>query len=160
MGFVDFIVTFITFNVTLLISLAILVPFIGVVVRYRANYNPRALNLSEEDARVAPRISSLLSMFLRTRRIEGWQGLWKGFSECRAHSCPFCANYLDADWGFAVPSLLYSLFNTFTAILWLGASGNRPKGQYSIPEASAFRALIYGLVMSFLSIPFTIIINR
>ena len=80
MGAVEFLITLITFSVTLVISLGILVPFIGIVVRYRANYNPRALNLGEEEARVAPRISSLFAMFLRTRRIEGWQGLWKGFS--------------------------------------------------------------------------------
>lgn len=76
------------------VGLAAIVPFVGIIVRFRVNYNPRGLNLGPsgdvvgiapdggEDARVVgPKVTSLLGMFLRVRRIEGWKGLYKGFSK-------------------------------------------------------------------------------
>lgn len=77
------------------LGVALVVPFVGIVVRYRVNYNPKGFSLGPrigadddasaaqvEDGRVVgPRVAGLLAMFLRVRRLEGWRGLWKGFSE-------------------------------------------------------------------------------
>lgn len=96
MGIVESIVGIFVFLLSTTFGLALIVPFVGIVVRYRVNYNPRAINLgpsgdaigitpegSEDGRVVGPRVTSLLSMFLRVRRIEGWKGLYKGFSEYR-----------------------------------------------------------------------------
>lgn len=77
------------------IGVGLIVPFVGIVVRFRVNYNPKGFALGSrygdaiglapdgtEEARVVgPRVTSLFSMLLRVRRLEGWRGLWKGFSE-------------------------------------------------------------------------------
>jgi hypothetical protein len=74
-----------------LVGLALFVPFLGVVVRFRSNYTPKGLHLGGEDTeataqqlsqdpRVGPVVNSLWAMFWRVRRIEGWMGLFKGYS--------------------------------------------------------------------------------
>jgi len=92
-----------------------------------------------EDARVVgPKVTSLLGMFLRVRRIEGWKGLYKGF----------------------MPIYLYTIVNTLFSLVYIGASMQAPKGTYSIPRASMVQSLFYALFMSFVAIPFGIITNR
>ncbi|KAF7335720.1 hypothetical protein MVEN_02227500 [Mycena venus] len=59
----------------------ITMPFLGVLVRYRANYTPKtgAVRLDEEDG--APRsVASIgyFGMMKRVHRLEGWAGLYKG----------------------------------------------------------------------------------
>jgi hypothetical protein len=52
----------------------------GVLVRFRANYNPKALRLDAEgeaQAHTGPVIESYFAMFVRTWKIEGWPGLYK-----------------------------------------------------------------------------------
>ena len=58
---------------TLALSTAITVPLTGVLVRYRANYNPKGLQLNAEgDAQpyTGPIIRSYFAMFARVYRIE------------------------------------------------------------------------------------------
>ncbi|KAG9049951.1 hypothetical protein FS837_008538 [Tulasnella sp. UAMH 9824] len=132
------------------VVLAIVVPFIGIVVRFRVNYNPRALSLGPggdaigvpdggEDGRVVgPRVTSLLGMFLRVRRIEGWKGLYKGY----------------------MPLLLYTMGNTLFSLVWTGSKAHSPKGGYSIPRATMFQSLVYALFMALIALPFGILTNR
>jgi hypothetical protein len=73
--------------------LGVIFPFSSVIVRYRANFTPKGLNLtnSEEeglggaqtlsqDPRVGPVVNSIWAMCLRVKRIEGWAGFYKGLS--------------------------------------------------------------------------------
>lgn len=69
LGFVDTIVLFLSLG----ISLSIVVPLTGVLVRFRANYNPKALQLDAEGGAVpytGPVINSYFSMMARVWRIE------------------------------------------------------------------------------------------
>ena len=94
MGVIESVVAVIVFLAATSFGLAILLPFVGIVVRFRINYNPKALNLGPagdaigvmpdggEDGRVVgPKVTSLFGMLVRVWRIEGWKGLYKGFSE-------------------------------------------------------------------------------
>ncbi|KAG8934541.1 hypothetical protein FRC02_009753 [Tulasnella sp. 418] len=45
-------------------------------------------------------------------------------------------------------------------MLYIGASMKAPKGQYSIPRATMWQSFVYGVVMAFVSLPFSIITNR
>lgn len=47
--------------------------------RLRANYNPKGVGLeSGLDSRVGPTLNTLWGTLSRTKRIEGWKGLYKG----------------------------------------------------------------------------------
>lgn len=77
LGFFDAIVLL----VSLAISLAILVPLSGVLVRFRANYNPKALQLDTEghvQAYTSPVITSYFAMLKRVYDIE--VSLFPGFT--------------------------------------------------------------------------------
>ncbi|KAJ7190825.1 mitochondrial carrier domain-containing protein [Mycena pura] len=61
------------------IIFGITMPFIGVLVRYRANYIPKRVQLPGEDVAREDRSSdSYFGMFKRVHRLEGWAGLYKG----------------------------------------------------------------------------------
>jgi hypothetical protein len=58
---------------SLALSLAILVPLAGALVRFRAHYNPKGLQLDSEGGvqpHTGPVISSFFSMLKRVHRIE------------------------------------------------------------------------------------------
>ncbi|KAG8864520.1 hypothetical protein FRB96_005023 [Tulasnella sp. 330] len=142
------------------IGVGLIVPFVGIVVRFRVNYNPKGFALggaaqtassrlgdsiglapdgTEEARVVGPRVTSLLGMLLRVRRLEGWRGLWKGF----------------------MPLYIYTGVNTVFSLLYLGARmSSAPKGSYGIPRASLFQSLVWGVFTSMTAIPFGIIANR
>jgi hypothetical protein len=68
---------------SLAISLAIVVPLAGVLVRFRASYNPRGLALDSEGSAVphtGPVVSSYFGMLRRVWQIEGFSGFYKGLS--------------------------------------------------------------------------------
>lgn len=91
--------------ISLAISLAIVVPLTGALTRFRANYNPKGLQLDAEGGAqpyTGPVVSSFFGMLKRVHRIEvrllchvymrksnmtsqGWSGLYKGLS---AYQCP------------------------------------------------------------------------
>ncbi|KAF5384227.1 hypothetical protein D9615_003440 [Tricholomella constricta] len=66
----------------LFIIIAITVPLAGALVRYRANYSPKAVQLSAEEEsvhnRTGPVIGGYFAMLKRVYRMEGWAGLYKG----------------------------------------------------------------------------------
>jgi hypothetical protein len=78
----DFIVTLIIASIimaTLMcVTVAVTMPFHGALVRLRANYNPRAVGLEGIENRVGPTLTSLIGTLQRTKRLEGWYGLYKG----------------------------------------------------------------------------------
>lgn len=98
-----FVVDFLIVVVALAVSLLITVPIIGGLVRLRANYNPKGLQLDEEGVvhpYTGPQLTSFLGMLTRVKRLEvrplqsltsdvlihplslqGWPGLYKGLSE-------------------------------------------------------------------------------
>lgn len=89
--------------VALTVSLAITVPITGALVRLRANYNPKGLQLDDEGVvhpYTGPQLTSFFGMLARVKRLEvrpyqilatdtlihtpflqGWPGLYKGLSE-------------------------------------------------------------------------------
>ncbi|KAJ7681364.1 hypothetical protein B0H17DRAFT_1076470 [Mycena rosella] len=61
----------------------LIMPFVGVLVRYRANYTPKtgAVRLDGEDGQTPAPIADFTSYFgmmKRVHRFEGWAGLYKG----------------------------------------------------------------------------------
>lgn len=89
--------------VALAVSLLITVPISGALVRLRANYNPKGLQLDDEGVvhpYTGPQLTSFFGMLARVKRLEvrprqilaadtlihtpfsqGWPGLYKGLSE-------------------------------------------------------------------------------
>jgi hypothetical protein len=99
----DFLIGLTIVSASVGVSLLISVPFTGAVVRLRANYNPKSLQLDEEGVvqpYTGPQITSFFGMLARVKRIEvshthyapsleitcsqGWPGLYKGFSKLYA----------------------------------------------------------------------------
>ncbi|ADV21006.1 hypothetical protein I315_02177 [Cryptococcus gattii Ru294] len=124
--------------VALALSVAITLPFAGALVRWRANYNPLAVGLDQE-SRVGPTLTSLFGTMKRIKRLEGWQGLWKGM----------------------YPTLLYSTLLSVLSIIFVGGSATKgPKNSYSVPEAGGISMAIFSMLLAIISLPMTIIINR
>lgn len=93
-----------TFAGTISASFLIAVPLAGALVRFRANYTPKGLQLDGEGGvqpYAGPVVSSYFGMLMRAKRLEvsscellrmyaqcintyldlqGWSGLYKGFS--------------------------------------------------------------------------------
>ena len=72
-----------TFLLFIGVSLAVTVPLTGTLVRLRANFNPKGLQLDPEDGvqpHTGPVISGFFAMMRRVKRLEGWAGLYKGLS--------------------------------------------------------------------------------
>ncbi|KAF9259061.1 hypothetical protein L218DRAFT_875604 [Marasmius fiardii PR-910] len=70
---------------TTLISVAISVPLSGALIRWRVHYNPNRIQLQEteeqqENPRAASAVTGYFSTLGRVYRLEGWAGLYKGFS--------------------------------------------------------------------------------
>ncbi|KAJ9104692.1 hypothetical protein QFC20_004464 [Naganishia adeliensis] len=123
-----------------LVGTAIVMPFQGALVRLRANYNPKGVGLeSGLDSRVGPTLNTLWGTLTRTKRIEGWNGLYKG----------------------AIPNIIFSGIVSVASIVFVGASATRgPKGSYSVPEAGGIRMALFTVFMTLVTLPMTVIINR
>ncbi|TRM69913.1 hypothetical protein BD626DRAFT_475747 [Schizophyllum amplum] len=126
--------------VSLAVSLAIVVPLSGVLIRYRANYNPKGLNLDSEGGaspHTGPVINNYFTMLARVYRIEGWAGLYKGF----------------------MPTFLTTLMITVGLVLF--ADAPRPgSGHYRAPDIGIIGSLIYSLGNMLISLPSAIITCR
>lgn len=134
--FADLILIFLSLG----ISLAIVVPLTGVLVRFRANFNPKALQLDAEGGAVphtGPVINSYFSMMARVWRHEGAQGFYKGY----------------------MPTLMSTSFVTLLIVIFMGPFNLR-RGNYNAPNASLLGTLIYSIGMVFISLPTTIITYR
>ncbi|KAI0267145.1 mitochondrial carrier [Gloeopeniophorella convolvens] len=126
-------------SVTLLIS----VPLTGTLVRLRANYNPKGLQLDPEDGvqpHTGPVINSFFSMFARVRRLEGWPGLMKGM----------------------MPTLIANVVLSLYSAIALDASLSDPRnhGVYNAPTTSIGGTLSYSIFLMLVSLPAVIITYR
>ncbi|EJD02710.1 uncharacterized protein FOMMEDRAFT_122738 [Fomitiporia mediterranea MF3/22] len=135
------------FAIVFVLSFAVLflitVPLAGVLVRFRANYTPKGLQLDGEGGvqpHTGPVVNSYFAMFARVKRLEGWTGLYKGL----------------------MPSLINSLIIVaFIAVLPgtpLAHTGGHKK--YSAPIEGVWNRLAYSLFMMVISLPATVITNR
>jgi hypothetical protein len=90
-------------TVALAVSMLLTIPITGALVRLRANYNPKGLQLDDEGVvhpYTGPQLTSFFGMLFRVKRLEvrsrrgpatamlihilssqGWPGLYKGLSE-------------------------------------------------------------------------------
>ncbi|KAG8695392.1 hypothetical protein FRC12_012571 [Ceratobasidium sp. 428] len=127
------------------LGLIIAVPIAGAIVRLRANYTPKGLQLDQDDtntpsqARVGPAVDGVINMLRRIRRLEGWPGMYKGF----------------------VPAVISTIIVTLWAILTVpGHAKYRPCSQVYVPATSIFRGLLYGVGALLVAIPYEILFNR
>ncbi|GBE80998.1 hypothetical protein SCP_0307210 [Sparassis crispa] len=123
------------------ISLIVTVPLTGALVRLRANYNPRGLQLDPEgnvEPHTGPVVTSFFGMLKRVKRIEGWSGLYKGM----------------------MPTLLASAVLTAFAVIALNSTSASYHGRVNPPSAGPFGVLAYGLFSMLISLPATIITYR
>jgi len=126
--------------IALAISLIIFVPLSGVLVRFRANYNPKGLQLDSEGGAVphtGPIVRSYFKMMGRVYRIEGWQGFYKGL----------------------MPTLLSSLL-VGSVILFVVDTDKPRHGKYRAPETGILGTLLYSLALLVVSLPTAILTYR
>jgi len=130
----------ITLPFALGLSLAFAVPLTGALVRFRANYNPKALQLDEEggaQAHTGPIITSYFGMLMRVYRLEGWPGMYKGF----------------------MPTFLAATLVIFFMTVVLGISTVH-HGDYTSPPSGVVGTLFYAFFMMILQLPVGIITYR
>lgn len=129
--------------ISLAISLLVAVPIAGVLVRFRANYTPKGLQLDGEGGvqpHTGPVVNSYFAMFKRVKRLEGWAGLYKGF----------------------MPSVLSTVAIMLFLLVLPDTSLSNPSGhrKYSAPINGLWNRLAYSLFMMIISLPVVIITNR
>jgi len=125
---------------SLAISLGIVVPLSGVLVRFRANYTPRGLALDPEGSAVphtGPVVSSYFGMFRRVWDIEGFQGLYKGL----------------------MPTLITALTVSLAILTFMDSPGHR-HSSYRAPSSGILGTFIYSILMMLISLPSAIITYR
>ncbi|TKY86437.1 hypothetical protein EX895_004586 [Sporisorium graminicola] len=164
----DAIVVLIAIALSIGISVLISQPFNGAIVRLRANYLPKAVSLDNvlEDgagstsgpralssfllserrssAKIGPVVTGVFAMMFRTKRLEGWAGIYKG-------SIP-------------VAIQIFTL-STLTVIFFAGASASSPGSAYKAGPAgpgqfSFFANLFYMLFVSLAALPLNVITYR
>ncbi|KAF9566722.1 hypothetical protein CPC08DRAFT_740510 [Agrocybe pediades] len=122
------------------VSLAVFVPLTGVLVRFRANYNPKGLQLDPEggtDLYTGPIVKSYFGMLQRVYQLEGWPGLYKGLMPT------------------AISTLFISLIVLFTM------DTDKPRhGSYRAPEVGILGTMIYSVIMMIISLPTAILTYR
>ncbi|KAL1412349.1 hypothetical protein Q8F55_000093 [Vanrija albida] len=70
-----------TVLVTVPLALLVAMPFIGAIVRLRANYNPKGVSLADDDPHYAgPQLTGVFATLRRTIAVEGWYGVYKGWA--------------------------------------------------------------------------------
>ncbi|KAL7424809.1 hypothetical protein Q5752_000493 [Cryptotrichosporon argae] len=121
------------------LTVGLTMPFYGSLVRLRANYNPHAVGLDGTDNRVGPRLTTLFGTMKRTKRLEGWYGLYKG----------------------VIPMMISMTLVSLASVIFVGGSATRgPKGGYTVPAEGGIRMALFTIVLTLISLPCTIIINR
>ncbi|TFK54432.1 mitochondrial carrier [Heliocybe sulcata] len=139
LGFFDILILALSLGILLLIT----VPLSGTLVRFRANYNPKGLQLDAEGGaqpHTGPLVTSYFGMMRRVYSIEGLAGLYKGF----------------------MPTLLSALALTLFAVILLGESPSSPRrtGSYHGPSASIIPTLVYSIFDMLVSLPAVVITYR
>jgi len=136
-----FVVDLLIIVVGLAVSLLITVPITGALVRLRANYNPKGLQLDDEGVvhpYTGPQLTSFFGMFARVKRLEGWPGLYKGL----------------------MPHLITAVIMTAFAFVFYDSSGPRHHGMANAPRAGPFGVLMYSIFWMIVTLPAMIISYR
>ncbi|RDX55007.1 mitochondrial carrier [Lentinus brumalis] len=140
-GLFEFIVLSLTLVISLVVSLAITVPLTGALVRLRANYNPKALQLDPEgnvNVHTGPIVTSFFGMLRRVYRIEGWAGLYKGL----------------------MPTGIATLVMTGFAIAALDSKRLASHGRIDPPDVGILATLVYGIFGMLVALPAAIVTYR
>jgi len=132
--------------ISILITVWILIPVVGVVTRFRINYTPKGVGLGEaeegdgqrlsQDMRVGPVVNSPLAMFIRVKRIEGYQGLYKGL----------------------MPLFLTAILQHILSYIFISGGGTSPR--YAISSRGLWSTIIWCFFIVVWSIPREILVNR
>ncbi|PBK81942.1 mitochondrial carrier [Armillaria gallica] len=136
LGFLDFL----ALTLSLAVSLAIIVPLTGILIRFRANYNPKGLQLDPEGGaqpHTGPVIKSYFGMMKRVYQIEGWPGLYKGL----------------------MPTLLSTSVVTVLIIVFMDTPKPR-HGTYHAPQTGVLGTLVYSIGMMLIALPTAIVTYR
>jgi len=136
-----FVVDLFIIVVALAVSLLITVPVTGALVRLRANYNPKGLQLDDEGVvhpYTGPQLTSFFGMLARVKRLEGWPGLYKGL----------------------MPHLITAVIMTTFALLFYDSFGPRHHGMANPPRAGPFGVLMYSIFWMVITLPSMIISYR
>ncbi|CAE6514602.1 unnamed protein product [Rhizoctonia solani] len=132
------------------LGLFIAVPIAGAIVRLRANYTPKSLQLDQSDdandsshvapeTHVGPAVNGIINMIRRVYRLEGWPGFYKGF----------------------MPAFFSTILLTLWAILTIpGHPRYIPRCSMNVPPTNVLRGLLYGFGTLAVSIPYEILFNR
>ncbi|KAF7315595.1 hypothetical protein MIND_00074900 [Mycena indigotica] len=127
---------------SLALSLAVVVPLTGVLVRFRANYTPRGLALDAEGSALphtGPTLNSFWATGKRVYRLEGVSGFYKGL----------------------MPTLLTATVMSIVILLFVDSSGGSPgRHGYRPPSTGVLGTFIYALSLVVLSLPSAIITYR
>ena len=134
------------------------------------HYAGRRLRSDYADESVGPTLHTLIGTLKRTKRLEGWYGLYKGmrptapshlhFSSLIAAPAERMRNRAILITG-SYPMLLFVTLVSVASVIFVGGSATRgPKGAYSVPEAGGIRMGLFTIVMTGISLPMTILINR
>ncbi|SAM81721.1 uncharacterized protein UBRO_03155 [Ustilago bromivora] len=165
----DAVIFLIAISLSIGISVLISQPFNGAIVRLRANYLPKAVSLDNvlEDgsanstapraalssfllserrssAKIGPVVTGVFSMMLRTKRLEGWAGIYKG----------------------AIPvAIQIFTLSALTFVFFSGAPGSSPGSVYKAGPAGPgqfgfFANLFYMLFVSMAALPLNVITYR
>jgi len=131
------------FFIAVAASMAVTVPLLGTLVRLRANYNPKALQLDPEGdvtPHTGPVVTSYFGMMMRTRRLEGISGLYKGL----------------------MPTLISTLIISSFAVVALHGSVINPRGhaRFDAPSDSILGMLAFSFFFMFVSLPALVVTNR
>lgn len=152
------------------ISVGISQPFNGAIVRLRANYLPKAVSLDNvlEDgqassaasgpralssfllserrstAKIGPVVTGVFTMMMRTKRLEGWSGIYKG-------SAPVAVQLVT--------------LSALTLLFFSGASQSSAGGAYKAGPAGPgqfgfFSNLFYMLFVAVVALPLNVITYR
>ena len=164
---VAFIAFLIAVGLSVGFSVLISQPFSGAIVRLRANYLPKAISLDNvlEDggasgspraisafllserrstAKIGPVITGVFSMLKRTKRLEGWAGVYKG-------SAPVALQLV----------LLSFLTFIFFSVESAWSAGSTYKAAPSAPgEFGFFTNLLFMVVTSLVALPLNVITYR
>ncbi|KAH8080260.1 mitochondrial carrier [Cristinia sonorae] len=122
------------------VSLLVTIPLTGALVRLRANYNPKGLQLDDEgnvEPHTGPVVTTFFGMLKRVKRIEGWAGLYKGL----------------------MPSLLETGVLTIFAVIALNADP-RAHSRIAPPDSGILGTLAYSAFSIVLAMPMIIISYR
>jgi len=126
--------------IAFIVSLVVFVPLTGVLVRFRANYNPKGLQLDSDGQAVpytGPIVRSYFGMMVRVYRLEGVSGFYKGL----------------------MPTAISSFIIGISVLLFLKT--RRPRHcQYRAPETGILGTLIYSIGIVILSLPTAILTYR